>query len=126
MDPLRTLSSRAEAAFVAKDRGFRGVAAVNIEDDYLCAELEADEWFENRSGQIQLIDKEDVKDKLDPPRSPGRADCWKMLQWGFEQNYVEILYHPQNSNMQTVADSDMSINQGQMYDQQGPLQQYAE
>jgi microcompartment protein CcmK/EutM len=117
---------RAEAAFVAKDRGFRGVAAVNIEDDYLCAELEADEWFENKSGQIQLIEKEDIKDKLDPPRSPGRADCWKMLQWGFEQNYVELVYQPQNSQMQTVADSDMSINQGQSHGEAGQLQQYAD
>lgn len=104
---------RAWAAFIAQERALRGVAAVNIQDNYLCEELEADEWFENKSGQIQMIDKKDIKDKLEPPRSPGRADCWKMLQWAFEQNYKELIYKPQNNFMQRTADSDITINQGQ-------------
>lgn len=116
-------NKRAEAAFIAKDRGYRGVAAVNIEDDYLCAELEADEWFENKSGQIQMIDKEDYKDKLDPPRSPGRRDCWVMLQWAFEQNYKEIIYKPQNQQMQRTADSNFSID---VNDDTGNFQQSAD
>ena len=69
-------------------------------------ELEADEWFENRSGQIQLIEKKDIKERLDPPRSPGRADCFKMLQWAFDQNYKEIPIYNTSQPMQRVADSD--------------------
>jgi hypothetical protein len=114
---------RAEAAFIAKDRGLRGVAAVDPHDRELNEELEADEWFENRSGQIQMIEKKDIKEKLEPPRSPGLADCWKMLQWGFEQGYEEIPTQPQEHQFQRVADSDMSIHQGQY---SGNLQQYAD
>lgn len=103
---------RAEAAFVAKDRGLRGHAAVNPKDDYLVEELEADEWFENKSGQIQLIDKVDIKDNLEPPRSPGRADCWKMLQWAFEQEFVDTTYQPQTGYQQQYADTSGDIYQG--------------
>lgn len=100
---------RAYAAFVAKERGLRGVAAVNPADNYLNEELEADEWFENRSGQIQLIEKKDIKEKLDPPRSPGRADCWKMLQYAFEQEYTDDSYHPQQEQNQRYADTDNDV-----------------
>lgn len=100
---------RAWAAFVAKERGLRGVAGVNPADNYLNEELEADEWFENRVGQIQLIDKKDIKEKLDPVRSPGRADCWKMLQWAFEQEFVDDTYHPQQEHIQRYADTDNDV-----------------
>ena len=96
---------RAWAAFVAKDRAMRGCAAVNSEDLQLVEELEADEWFENKSGQIQMIDKDDIKEKLEPPRSPGRADSWRMLQWAFEQEFKELTYMPQGQDMQREADS---------------------
>lgn len=102
-------NKRAEAAFVAKERALRGHAAVNEKDSYLCAELEADEWFENKSGQIQLIDKKDIKDKLEPPRSPGRADCWKMLQWAFEQEFKDDTYKPQSSQHQQYADTNQDV-----------------
>jgi len=99
-------NKRAEAAFVARERGLNGIAAVSHQNDYLIEELEADEWFENRSGQIQLIEKKDIKERLDPPRSPGRADCFKMLQWAFDQNYKEIPIYNTSQPMQRVADSD--------------------
>lgn len=102
---------RAEASFVTKERALRGHAAVNEKDDYLVEELEADEWFENKSGQIQLVDKKDIKDKLEPPRSPGRADCYKMLQWAFEQEFKDETYIPQQGQQQQYARSDIDINQ---------------
>lgn len=100
---------RAYAAFVAKDRGLRGVAAVNPKDNYLVEELEADQWFENKSGSIQLIDKKDIKEVLEPPRSPGRADCWKMLQWAFEQEFKDDTYHSQEYQSQSYADTDHDV-----------------
>lgn len=102
-------NKRAEAAFVAKERGLRGHAAVNPKDDYLCEELEADEWFENKSGQIQLVDKKDIKDKLEPPRSPGRADCWRMLQWAFEQEFKDDTYRSPQSQQQQYADTSTDV-----------------
>lgn len=88
---------RAEAAFVAQERAINGHAAVNIADDVLVEELDADEWFENKSGEIQLIDKKDIKENLNPTRSPGSADCWKMLQWAFDQEFEPDPYDPPTS-----------------------------
>lgn len=102
---------RAWAAFVAKERALRGHAGVNPKDNYLVEELEADEWFENRSGQIQMIDKKDIKEKLEPPRSPGRADCWKMLQWAFEQEFKDETYQEEGNRPQQYSDGDQE-NQG--------------
>ncbi len=100
---------RAEAAFVAKDRALRGVAGANPQDNYLIEELEADEWFENKSGQIQMVDKEDIKVKLEPPRSPGRRDCWVMLQWAFEQEFEDNTYKNPQQHVQHYADADQDI-----------------
>lgn len=119
-------NKRAEAAFIARERGIKGAAAANIKDDYLCEELEADEWFENKSGQIQLIEKKDIKEKLDPPRSPGRADCWKMLQWAFEQNFKELVYAPVSQQMQRVADDNFSNTRGTGQEDVSNLQQYGD
>lgn len=116
---------RAEAAFVAKERGLRGVAAVNIDDIALVEELEADEWFENKSGQIQLVDKQDIKEKLEPSRSPGRADCWKMLQWAFEQEFQDLTYKRPAGQVQTSADTDYNPHYGGGDDTRG-LQQTAD
>lgn len=106
---------RAEAAFIAKERALRGHAAVNIKDDILVEELDADEWFENKSGEIQLIDKNDIKERLNPERSPGSADCWKMLQWAFEQQYEKDPYKPVEEHVQQYArmDSDVPFHAGQ-------------
>lgn len=114
-------NKRAEAAFVARERALRGHAAVNPADDYLVEEVEADEWFENKSGQIQLIDKVDIKEKLEPPRSPGRADCWKMLQYGFEQNYERGPYDKVPQQQQQYAQADQDVH----YYRQGGYQQEA-
>lgn len=105
-------NKRAEASFIAKDRALRGHAAANPKDDYLIEELEADEWFENKSGEIQLVDKEDIKEKLEPPRSPGRADCWKMLQWAFEQEFKDTTYKPQQYQQQQYADTSRDVHHG--------------
>lgn len=70
---------RAQAAFIAKERGIKGIAAINPRDSRLVEEIEQDEFFENNAGEIQLIEKEDIKANIG--RSPGRADCWKMLQY---------------------------------------------
>lgn len=102
---------RAEAAFIAKDRATRGAAAANPEDLELIEELEADEWFENRSGQIQMVDKEDIKEKLDPPRSPGRRDCWVMLQWAFEQEFKDTTYKEPLQQQQRYASTDHDVDQ---------------
>lgn len=109
-------NKRAEASFIAKDRALRGHAAVNDKDVSLIEELEADEWFENKSGQIQLVDKADIKEKLDPPRSPGKADCWKMLQYAFEQEYKDETYQPQpGQQYQQYARADVDVRQLQQY-----------
>ena len=81
---------RAEAAFTAQKRGWAGRAAVNDRDAKLIEELEADEYFTNRKGYIQIIPKDEIKVNL--KRSPGRADCWKMLQWVFEQDIEDKTY----------------------------------
>lgn len=87
---------RAEAAFLGKDRIIRGHAAVNEQDRELIEDLEQDEWFENDRGELQLIDKADIKESLG--RSPGRGDCWKMLQWAFELNTKDNRYEKHGSN----------------------------
>ena len=94
---------RSEAAFLAKERGARGQAAINSADRELLEDLDADTWFENpKTGKIQLVDKQDIKDLLD--RSPGRGDAWKMLQWGFEQNFQPAAYNENEQPRQEYAD----------------------
>lgn len=75
---------RSEAAFVAQRRGWEGKAAVEHTNKMLIEELEADEFFTNNRGLLQVIPKKDIKEVL--KRSPGEADCWKMLQWCFDRN----------------------------------------
>ncbi len=81
---------RAEAAFLAQRRGYNGIAGVNHLDKQLIEDLEADEYFTNGRGLLQIIEKKDIKEKI--KRSPGRGDCWKMLQWAFEQKYEDKVY----------------------------------
>jgi hypothetical protein len=83
-DRVMYLNMRTEAAFTAQKRGWAGRAGVNFKDTALVEELKADE-YEIQRGFLRLIPKEDIKERIG--RSPGRADCWKMLQWAFEQNY---------------------------------------
>jgi hypothetical protein len=78
---------RAEASFIAQKRIKDGKATLSPLDKELIEDLKADEWFENRQGKIQIIDKVDIKEVLE--RSPGVGDAFKMLQWAFEQNYAD-------------------------------------
>lgn len=81
---------RSEAAFVAKDRGQAGRAAIDQQDYELIEDLMEDEYFENKRGQLQIIPKDEIKERLG--RSPGRGDTWKMLQWAFNQEYSNMVY----------------------------------
>jgi hypothetical protein len=103
-------NKRAEAAFVAQKRGWAGLAAVNEKDKKLVEELEADEYFTNNRGFIQIIPKKDIKERL--KRSPGRADCWKMLQWAFEQNYEDKTYRDEVDAYPHQQVSDDSVYAG--------------
>lgn len=75
---------RAEAAFTAAARIKAGNAVINPKDKELIEDLGEDEYFENKRGLIQVIPKEEIKERLG--RSPGRGDCWKMLQYAFEMD----------------------------------------
>lgn len=88
---------RAEAAFVARDRGQAGRAAINEGDSELIEDLLEDEYFESKKGRIQIIPKEEIKERLG--RSPGRGDCYKMLQWAFEQGYKDTSYSYQDEKL---------------------------
>lgn len=83
-------NKRAEAAFISQKRGWDGKASINRLDTRLVEELEADEYFTNNRGLVQVIPKKDIKEKI--KRSPGLADCWKMLQWAFEQEHKDTTY----------------------------------
>jgi len=88
---------RAEAAFVARDRGQDGKASINEKDQELIEDLFEDEYFENTRGRLQVIPKEEIKERLG--RSPGRGDCWKMLQWAFSQEHKDISYRYQDEKL---------------------------
>lgn len=75
---------RAEASFVTADRAKAGRATLPEDMPEIEEDLQADEWFENSNGLIQLIDKDEIRESLE--RSPGDGDAYKMLQWAFEQD----------------------------------------
>lgn len=77
-------NKRAEAAFVTQRRCYAGYAAINPDDKELIEDLEQDVSITSNRGLQQLIPKEDIKKVI--KRSPGRGDCFKMLQWAFDQN----------------------------------------
>lgn len=96
---------RAEAAFVARDRGYAGRAAVNEFDTELLEDLQEEEYFTNNTGKIQIEPKEDLKERLG--RSPGRGDAWKMLQWAFDQNFEDKTgYRSEDSRLPRYAMTD--------------------
>jgi len=90
-DRLIYLNLRTEAAFVAQKRGWSGRAGINPKDTILLEELKADE-YETQRGYLKIIPKLEIKERLG--RSPGRADCWKMLQWAFEKNIKRKSVYP--------------------------------
>lgn len=79
---------RAEAAFETQKRGYAGRAAIDFNDKMLVEDLGADEYFTNSRGLLQLIDKDDIKERLG--RSPGKGDAYKMLQWAFSQDFKDM------------------------------------
>lgn len=87
---------RTEASFVTRDRGYAGKCSIEEKDKELIDDLMEEEYFENRKGLLQIEPKEDLKERLE--RSPGRGDCFKMLQWAFEQNFEDKTYADTNAN----------------------------
>lgn len=81
---------RAEAAFITRDRGNAGKCSINGNDQELIDDLTEEEYFKNKKGLIQIEAKEDIKERLE--RSPGRGDCYKMLQWAFHKNIPNNTY----------------------------------
>lgn len=86
---------RAEAAFTAQERAKDGKAALDSTDEELKEDLEADEYFEKK-GVTWLVDKDDVRELLG--RSPGRGDCYKMLQWAFAKNLRRQTFYQSEKN----------------------------
>lgn len=109
---------RAEAAFTAQKRAYAGFAALDPRDTSTIEELKKDISFVNRQGLLQLIDKKDIKEQL--KRSPGGADCWKMLQWGFEQNIIDQTFRknePRKNTQYAKVDVDVhNLQQEAQYD----------
>lgn len=91
---------RVKAAFITQARARRGQAAIDENDTELIEDLMEEEYFE-KGGTIRLEEKEDIKERLQ--RSPGRGDCFKMLQWGFEQNFERVLYKPNDQRLPRTA-----------------------
>ena len=77
---------RAEAAFIAQQRAYQGLASIDPRDTKLVEDLEQDTSYTNSRGLQQLILKDDIKKII--KRSPGKGDAWKMLQWAFNKNIV--------------------------------------
>ena len=78
---------RSEASFITQAQAKAGKASINQEDTELIEDLTEEEYFTNKRGLIQIEPKEDLKERLG--RSPGRGDAYKMLQWGFAQNFKD-------------------------------------
>lgn len=78
---------RAEAAFITRDRIREGLAGMP-NDSELIEDLLEEKFFENSKGKIQIEEKKDIKERLN--RSPDKGDAYKMLQWGFHQDYERI------------------------------------
>lgn len=79
-EDLQFENLRALAYFKALERVKDGEASIP-NDETLIEELLEVKWFENSRGRIQLEEKSDIKERLG--RSPGRADAFVMLQYGF-------------------------------------------
>lgn len=111
---------RAEASFVTRDRGYAGKCSINEKDKELIDDLTEEEYFKNKKGLLQIEDKTDLKDRLD--RSPGRGDCYKMLQWAFEQGIPNNTYpeSPQN-RLPQFGRTDTDIATGSDFSNHGPL-----
>lgn len=102
---------RAEAAFVAQKRAYAGLASLDPRDTSTIEELKKDIAFVNRQGLLQLVDKKDIKEQL--KRSPGGADCWKMLQWAMDKNIKDETFRNLREQVQQYADTSSDMQQEQ-------------
>jgi len=112
---------RAEAAFVAQKRAYAGIASLDPRDTSTIEELKKDVSFVNRKGLLQLVDKKDIKEQL--KRSPGGADCWKMMQWAMDKHIPDHTF-----NMTRREEHQRYADTSDGYQQQNPHdhQQYAD
>lgn len=111
---------RCEAAFVTRDLGYAGKCSINGNDQELIDDLTEEEYFKNKKGLLQIEAKQDIKERLE--RSPGRGDCYKMLQWAFEQKIPNRTYPdaPQN-RLPQYGRTDTDIATSSDFSQFGPL-----
>lgn len=72
---------RAEAAFYAKEMMEKGKISLD-NDAWAKEEALTEKYFVNLKGDIQLEDKEEVKERIG--RSPGKWDARKLAIWGFK------------------------------------------
>lgn len=99
---------RAEASFTAADRAKAGKATLPDNMPEIEEDLQADEWFENDKGLIQLIDKADIRESLE--RSPGDGDAYKMLQWAFDKGIQDERHSKQRRDAYSQQDSGYNFN----------------
>jgi hypothetical protein len=80
-------NNRAETHFFCRQKMIDGHVVMPGDDDggwndKLKEELQSLEWFENKRGRIQIIDKDDIKEALG--RSPNAAEAWMIGIRGME------------------------------------------
>lgn len=100
---------RAEAAFVTRDRGLAGKCSIDHKAVELIEDLQEDEWFEKK-GLLLVIPKKEIKESLG--RSPGEGDCYKMLQWAFEQKFEDETYGSQRQALPAYGNMDRDLMNG--------------
>lgn len=81
---------RAEVAFITQERGKAGKCSIDFQDEELIEDLQEDESFE-KNGVLYVIPKDEIKESLG--RSPGKGDCYKMLQWAFAQEFEDETFN---------------------------------
>lgn len=101
---------RAEASFITQERGLAGKCSMDEKDQELIEDLMEEEYYENKQGLIQIEPKEDLKERLE--RSPGRGDCYKMLQWAFSQNIQDHTYADRGNPMPQYGKMDNDVYHG--------------
>ena len=77
---------RAEAAFVTQERAKAGKCSIDFQDEELIEDLMEDESFDKK-GVLYITPKDEIKESLG--RSPGKGDCYKMLNWAFAQDFED-------------------------------------
>lgn len=99
---------RAEAAFITQERAKEGKCSIDPDDEELCEDLMADESFEKK-GVLWITPKDEIKESLG--RSPGKGDCYKMLQWAFHQKFEDRAFRHGRSQPQ-YGNTDHDVMRG--------------